>query len=76
MIPTPAVRNLIREDKTHQILSAMQTGSASGMQTMDASLASLVRAGEFTQRVAEHTSTSTRRARSTSRSSSASRAPS
>ncbi len=56
MIPTPAVRNLIREGKTHQILSAMQTGSASGMQTMDAALASLVRAGKITQRVAEHTS--------------------
>jgi twitching motility protein PilT len=38
MIPTAAVRNLIREGKTHQILSAMQTGSSSGMQTMDAAL--------------------------------------
>ena len=56
MIPTPAVRNLIREGKTHQILSAMQTGSASGMQTMDAALATLVRAQKITQRVAEHTS--------------------
>ena len=53
MIPTPAVRNLIREGKTHQILSAMQTGSASGMQTMDSALASLVRAGKITQRMAE-----------------------
>ena len=34
-IPTPAVRNLIREGKTHQIYSVMQTGSAHGMQTMD-----------------------------------------
>ncbi|MBA2347721.1 MAG: type IV pilus twitching motility protein PilT [Solirubrobacterales bacterium] len=56
MIPTPAVRNLIREGKTHQILSAMQTGSASGMQTMDSALAALVRAEKITQRVAEHTS--------------------
>jgi twitching motility protein PilT len=53
MIPTPAVRNLIREGKTHQILSAMQTGSASGMQTMDAALATLVRQGKITQQLAE-----------------------
>ena len=33
----------------------MQTGSASGMQTMDAALAALVRAGKITQRVAERT---------------------
>jgi twitching motility protein PilT len=52
MIPTPAVRNLIREGKTHQILSAMQTGSASGMQTMDAALATLVRAGKITPQLA------------------------
>ena len=38
-MPTPAVRNLIREGKTHQIYSVMQTGSAHGMQTMDANLA-------------------------------------
>src|SRR5713226_5535144 len=47
LIPTAAVRNLIREGKTHQIASVMQTGSAHGMQTMDASLASLVRAGQI-----------------------------
>jgi len=52
MIPTPAVRNLIREGKTHQILSAMQTGSQSGMQTMDSALASLVRAGKITPQLA------------------------
>lgn len=45
LVPTPAVRNLIREAKTHQIYSAMQTGSQFGMQTMDASLAELVRRG-------------------------------
>ena len=39
LVPTPAVRNLIREGKTHQIPSAMQTGSNVGMQTMDAALA-------------------------------------
>jgi twitching motility protein PilT len=53
LVPTPAVRNLIREGKTHQIYSVLQTSSASGMQTMDASLASLVRSGTITQRLAE-----------------------
>ena len=56
LVPTPAVRNLIREGKTHQIPSAMQTGSNVGMQTMDAALATLVRAGKITQRVAEQRS--------------------
>jgi twitching motility protein PilT len=56
LVPTPAVRNLIREGKTHQIPSAMQTGSSVGMQTMDAALATLVRAGKITQRVAEQRS--------------------
>jgi len=53
LVPTPAVRNLIREGKTHQIPSALQTGSSVGMQTMDAALAHLVRAGKITQRLAE-----------------------
>jgi twitching motility protein PilT len=53
LVPTPAVRNLIREGKTHQIYSVLQTGSAQGMQTMDASLAALVRAGKITQQLAE-----------------------
>ena len=35
---TPAIRNLIREGKTHQIYSAMQAGSQHGMHTMDQSL--------------------------------------
>jgi twitching motility protein PilT len=40
LIPTAAIRNLIREDKIHQIYSAMQTGTgASGMQTFNQSLA-------------------------------------
>jgi twitching motility protein PilT len=47
------VRNLIREGKTHQIYSLMQTGAEQGMQTMDASLAGLVRAGKITMAVAE-----------------------
>src|SRR5690349_18296952 len=42
LIPTPAIRNLIREDKVHQIYSAMQTGQEKvGMQTMNQSLATL-----------------------------------
>ncbi len=45
LIPTPAVRNLIREAKTHQIYSVIQTGSQYGMQTMDAALADLVKRG-------------------------------
>jgi twitching motility protein PilT len=53
LVPTPAVRNLIREGKTHQILSAMQTGGGVGMQTLDTALAALVRAGKITQRAAE-----------------------
>ena len=56
LVPTAAVRNLIREGKTHQILSAMQTGSGVGMQTMDAALAGLVRAGKISQRTAEERS--------------------
>src|SRR6201997_2638841 len=40
LVPTPAIRNLIREDKIHQIYSAMQTGTGqSGMQTFNQSLA-------------------------------------
>ncbi len=42
LVPTPGVRNLIREDKVHQIYSAMQTGQEKlGMQTMNQSLATL-----------------------------------
>ena len=42
MIPNPAIRNLIREDKVHQIYSQMQVGQDKfGMQTMNQSLASL-----------------------------------
>jgi twitching motility protein PilT len=45
LLGTPAVRNLIREGKAHQIPSAMQTGKNFGMQTMDGSLLELVRSG-------------------------------
>ena len=46
LIPTPAIRNLIREGKTHQIYAAVQTSGAVGMQTMDADLARLARDGD------------------------------
>ncbi len=52
-MPTPAIRNLIREGKTHQIYAAVQTSGAVGMQTMDADLARLVRAGTITRSLAE-----------------------
>lgn len=48
---TAAVRNLIREGKTHQIASAMQAGSRHGMQTMDQHLAELVRTGVITYEI-------------------------
>jgi twitching motility protein PilT len=56
LIPTPAVRNLIREGKTHQIYSAIQTSGSLGMQTMDAHLAQLVRMGRITRKLAEQRS--------------------
>jgi len=48
LVATPAVRNLIREGKTHMIYSAMQAGGKFGMQTMDQALAHLVRSGRIT----------------------------
>jgi twitching motility protein PilT len=53
LVPTPAVRNLIREGKTHQIYSALQTGAQFGMQTMDTSLAELVKEGKISRELAE-----------------------
>jgi twitching motility protein PilT len=53
LVPTPAVRNLIREGKTHQIYSTLQTGSQFGMQTMDSALAQLVREQKITRELAE-----------------------
>jgi twitching motility protein PilT len=57
LVPNPAVRNLIREGKTHQIYSVLQTSSAAGMQTMDASLVQLVREGAISVKQAESRST-------------------
>jgi twitching motility protein PilT len=53
LLATPAIRNLIREGKTHQIYSSLQTGGSLGMQTMDAALATLVRSNKITQQQAE-----------------------
>src|SRR6476659_4024961 len=58
LVPTPAVRNLIREGKTHQIYSAIQTGASFGMQTMDTALAELVRRNVITRELAEARSSS------------------
>ena len=43
LVATPAIRNLIREGKTHQIYTALQAGANLGMQTMDQHLADLVK---------------------------------
>ncbi len=45
MVATPAIRNLIREGKVHQITSIIQSGAKYGMQTMDQALAAMVKAG-------------------------------
>ena len=47
MVGTPAIRNLIREGKTHQIAGVIETGQLAGMQTMDRTLADLARSGRI-----------------------------
>ncbi len=47
MVATPAIRNLIREDKVAQMYSSIQTGQASGMQTLDQCLLELVKKGQI-----------------------------
>ena len=49
---TTAIQNMIREDKLHQLDSAMQAGAADGMCTMDGSLLKLVREGRITKETA------------------------
>ncbi|HXQ22574.1 MAG TPA: type IV pilus twitching motility protein PilT [Candidatus Acidoferrales bacterium] len=53
LIGTPAVRNLIRENKIHQIPSSMQTGQNAGMQTLDMALVDLVNRGLVTKEEAQ-----------------------
>jgi twitching motility protein PilT len=52
MVATPAIRNLIREGKVHQIYSMLQAGGKYGMVTMDMSLAQLVRGGKISLEMA------------------------
>ncbi|MCG2800106.1 MAG: type IV pilus twitching motility protein PilT [Cellulomonas sp.] len=47
LVATPAIRNLIREGKSHQMYSAMQAGANQGMHTLDQHLAELVRTGRI-----------------------------
>lgn len=53
LLATPAVRNLVREGKVAQLYSAMQTGGALGMQTLDSCLQGLVRQGLISREVAQ-----------------------
>ena len=48
MVVTPAVRNIIREGKTHQLDAVIQTGAQYGMQSMDATLSHLIHEGKIT----------------------------
>jgi len=52
MLATPAIRNLIREDKVAQMYSAIQTGGAMGMQTLDQCLSDMVAKGAISKDVA------------------------
>ena len=49
MIGTPAIRNLIRENKVAQMYSAIQTGQQYGMQTLDQNLQEMLRRGMITR---------------------------
>lgn len=52
MIGTPAIRNLIRENKIAQMYSAIQTGQRDGMQTLDQNLKDMIRKGQITKEAA------------------------
>ena len=54
MIGTPAIRNLIREGKIAQMYSAIQTGHAQGMQTLDQCLAEMVQKGVISKEEARY----------------------
>ena len=53
MIGTPAIRNLIRENKVAQMYSAIQTGQSVGMQTLDQNLSKLVKEGVVSRKEAQ-----------------------
>ncbi|MGH7389085.1 MAG: type IV pilus twitching motility protein PilT [Candidatus Rokuibacteriota bacterium] len=57
MVATPAIRNLVREEKVHQIYSALQSGSKYGMQTMNQALADLVKRRQISREDALNRST-------------------
>ncbi len=57
MVGSPAIRNLIREDKVAQMYSAIQTGQALGMQTLDQCLHDLVARGLISKQDARHRAT-------------------
>ena len=48
LVANPAVRNVIREGKSHQLDAIIQTGADQGMQTMDRTLVNLVQSGTIT----------------------------
>jgi twitching motility protein PilT len=52
LVCTSAIRNLIRQSKSHQIYSLMQVGGSYGMQTMDQGLAQLVKEGRISESIA------------------------
>ena len=45
LVATPAIRNVIREGKTHQLITSLETGAKYGMNTMDSALIKLYRDG-------------------------------
>lgn len=53
LINTPAIANLIRSEKTHQIKTMMQTSRSFGMQTMESALKELVNLGKIEERIAK-----------------------
>jgi twitching motility protein PilT len=52
LVATPAIRNLIREGKAHQVYSALQSGAQYGMHTLDQHLAELCRQRVITREAA------------------------
>ncbi len=48
MVVTPAVRNIVREGKTHQLEAVIQTGADHGMSSMDRTLVNLIHNGSIT----------------------------
>ncbi len=54
MVATAAVRNIIRDAKTHQLDAAIQTGAEYGMQTMDRTLVSLIQSGKISYEEAKN----------------------